>query len=259
LMPVITPAYPQMCATFNITQSNKAIIQRELERAGLIADRIVAKQVLWQELFVKHTFFTNGYKYYLAVVVTSKAKEAHKIWSGFVESKVRVLIATLERHKSIAIAHPFNKGFERVHKVKSEQEFEAVSDGNLDYIVKASDQDGDATKQENGSSEPKVEEGAKPEPATSSVDGGIKPESTSADVNSVPTIPDAGEDTNVKTEDLPVTDDKIYTTTHYIGLELAEGKCPSHCLHDITWSILPVLHMYRSLPRMPPWIGLGIC
>jgi poly(A) polymerase len=211
-MPVITPAYPQMCATFNITRSNKAVIQRELERAGTIADRIMSNAAPWKDLFVKHTFFTKGYKYYLAVIVTSKEKEAHKIWSGFVESKVRVLVATLERHKSISIAHPFNKGFDRVHRANNEEEFEKILDGSLAFITAAEavDEDEDAIKKdEEEEKKPKVEDGTKSELDSSDV--------------SVPNKSDL-EDKEVKMEDVPTSGGKVYTTTHYIGLELAEGK-----------------------------------
>lgn len=220
-MPVITPAYPQMCATFNITRSNKAVIQRELERAGMIADRIMSNAAPWKDLFVKHTFFTKGYKYYLAVIVTSKEKDAHKIWSGFVESKVRVLVATLERHKSISIAHPFNKGFDRIHKPQNEEDFEKILDGSLAYITEADpadEEDEDATKKGDEENNPKAENGIKAEAESSAV--------------SVPVTSDA-DDKEVKMEDIPSSGGKVYTTTHYIGLELAEGKrLTYYYLHD---------------------------
>jgi hypothetical protein len=36
LMPIITPAYPSMCATHNISMSTKAVILRELQRAKVV-------------------------------------------------------------------------------------------------------------------------------------------------------------------------------------------------------------------------------
>lgn len=195
-MPVITPAYPQMCATFNITKSTKAIIQRELERGSQLTEKILASQLPWISLFGKHTFFTQDYKYYLAVIATSTTKEAHKIWSGFVESKVRILVGELERHQSVAIARPFNKGFERQHLTKTEEEREAVQNGSLVYVAKdeedstatATDQEGNGTDAAN-TQDPKVQ----PEEAT-------QPRRT-------------------------------YTATHYIGLELAEGMCRTRLAH----------------------------
>ncbi|KAI0976428.1 Poly(A) polymerase central domain-containing protein [Xylaria arbuscula] len=180
LMPVITPAYPQMCATFNITKSTKSIIQRELERGVELTDKILGSQLPWKDLFVKHSFFTQDYKYYLAVIALSTTKEAHKIWSGFVESKVRILVGDLERHPSVALARPFNKGFERQHLTKTDAESEEVRNGSLVYVTKDDEDEVDtaATKGENGA------------------------------------------DGDTDTQDQPR---RTHTTTHYIGLELAEG------------------------------------
>ncbi|KAI1170367.1 Poly(A) polymerase central domain-containing protein [Nemania sp. FL0916] len=190
LMPVITPAYPQMCATFNITKSTKAIIQRELERGVEITDKILSANRPWQELFVKHTFFTHDHKYYLAVVATSTTKEAHKIWSGFVESKVRILVGELERHPSVAIARPFNKGFERQHLSNSEAQRSEIQNGSLLYVTKDEEE----------------------EPAQVAV---VKGEN------------DANADTDTQETKAEIEDaaqpQRMYNATHYIGLELAEG------------------------------------
>lgn len=190
-MPVITPAYPQMCATFNITKSTKTIIQRELERGVELTGEILGSERQWKDLFVKHTFFTHDYKYYLAVIATSTTNEAHKIWSGFVESKVRILVGELERHSSVALARPFNKGFERQHLSKTDEESTEVQNGSLLYVTKDEEESTNGTMM-------KKEDG---------LDG-------HAD----------SQDTKVKVED-PLQPKRIYTTTHYIGLELAEGTC----------------------------------
>ncbi|KAF4637899.1 hypothetical protein G7Y89_g191 [Cudoniella acicularis] len=87
IMPIITPAYPSMCATHNITYSTMAVIHRELKRGGDIAEKIMSGKAPWKDLFVKHTFFTNGYKYYLSVISASTTEEAQLVWSGWVESK----------------------------------------------------------------------------------------------------------------------------------------------------------------------------
>ncbi|KAI2626707.1 Poly(A) polymerase [Hypoxylon sp. NC1633] len=219
LMPVITPAYPQMCATFNITHSTMAIIQRELERGADLTDKIRAGKLAWKDLFVKHTFFTTDHKYYLAVVATSTSKEAHKIWSGFVESKVRVLVGNLEQVHSVAIARPFNKGYERRHRVKNDKETQEVQNGSLTYLTQDNDEDEPKVKQQNGV-QVKIEIKAEPDPEAKIVNG----EASSLDVKS-DVKPDP-EDQKVKIEDVPVAPSagtKIYTTTHYVGLELAEG------------------------------------
>ncbi|EAW07294.1 polynucleotide adenylyltransferase [Aspergillus clavatus NRRL 1] len=133
LMPIITPAYPSMCATHNVSMSTKAVILRELQRGGDIVDKIFLKQMTWNDLFARHSFFTQDYKYYLSITASSKTKEAESVWSGLVESKIRHLVGALDRKNTIAVAHPFPKGFERVHLVSSEEEAEAVKNGSTKY------------------------------------------------------------------------------------------------------------------------------
>ncbi|KAE8451181.1 hypothetical protein EG329_004345 [Mollisiaceae sp. DMI_Dod_QoI] len=136
IMPIITPAYPSMCTTHNVTHSTMTVIQRELQRGGAITDKIMEGTAEWKDLFAKHTFFTSGYKYYLYVLTASTTKEAQQLWSGFVESKVRLLVGKLTEGTSIAVAHPFNKGFNRAHRCRSDEEIEAVKSGSLAYYAK---------------------------------------------------------------------------------------------------------------------------
>jgi poly(A) polymerase len=128
-----------MCATFNITRSSMTIIQRELRRGLEISEEIMVGKRPWSDLFVKHTFFTQGYRYYISVVSASKNKEAHKVWSGYVESKVRMLVQKLEQHSSIALAHAFNKGYDRRHLCKNDHEIEQVQEGSLEFVIKDDD------------------------------------------------------------------------------------------------------------------------
>lgn len=164
-----------------------------MKRGGIITDQIMIGKAPWKDLFAKHTFFTQDYKYYLAVTSASTTKEAQKTWSGRVESRVRILVAMLELHESIALAHPFNKTFERVHKCRTDDEIEKAKRGSLDYLYKEI---------------PTETTDLKNEP-----DGGVaivKEEDLNGDKKSN-------------------GDEKytfVYTTTSYIGLELHEGKYP---------------------------------
>lgn len=135
-MPVITPAYPSMCATHNITTSTRHVILYEMKRGGDICDSIYTGSLGWKDLFKRHSFFTSGYKYYLSVISSSRSKEAQLLWSGLVESKVRLLVGDLGHNELISVAHPFNKGFERVHRCYNEEEYQAVARGDLTYRAK---------------------------------------------------------------------------------------------------------------------------
>jgi poly(A) polymerase len=187
-MPVITPAYPSMCATHNFTRATQTILANEFNRGGQITDQIMLGKVPWKELFVKHTFFTAGYKYYLAIISASTTKEAQLSWSGTVESKIRLLVGKLLDHSSIQLAHPFNKGFNRVHRCRTEAEIDAVKGGSLEYYAKDV---GTATSGHGLAAGAVI--------AENPVDGESK----------------VADDENVT---------MVYTTTNYIGLELYEGK-----------------------------------
>jgi poly(A) polymerase len=193
-MPIITPAYPSMCATHNITHSTKAIILRELKRADKIVGNIVAGKESWHDLFTKHTFFTEGYKYYLCIVSASRTKEGQQLWSGLVQSKVRRLVQGIEMSDTgVQLAHPFNKGFERVHQCQTQEEVDLIFQGDLRF--------------------------------QKSEDQLIKTNDTSAPTEGTMEIEGPnGSDTNLIT---------IWTTSFYVGLELAHDQQQSKKL-DIT-------------------------
>lgn len=55
-MPVITPAYPSMCATHNITESTKKVILQEFVRGVQITNDIFSNKKSWANLFEKTIF-----------------------------------------------------------------------------------------------------------------------------------------------------------------------------------------------------------
>lgn len=78
-MPIITPAYPSMCATHNVTISTQQVTTQEFERAADIADRIMVGSGRWVELFAESDFFYR-YKYYLQIIASSKEAESQLRW-----------------------------------------------------------------------------------------------------------------------------------------------------------------------------------
>lgn len=196
-MPIITPAYPEMCSTHNITKSTMAIVNRELERGQKICDQILAGKGQWKELFQRHTFFSHGYKYYLSIVSASTAKEAQQIWSGLVQSKVRRLVTGIEQSQpNVYIAHPYTKGFDRVHKVKSEEEKDEVLQGSIKYQI----------------TEVKTTEEA----------NDIKQQAAAQDGAAGMTMPT----TNGEKQGEEGGASTVYTTTFYVGIELKPGSLP---------------------------------
>ena len=187
-MPVITPAYPAMCSTHNITRSTLEIVTRELKRGGDITDRILMKKASWKELFVKHTFFTQDFRYYLAIISASTTEEAQLKWKGLVQSKIRRLVINLESHPSIALARPFTKGFERIHRCHSEADADKVKNGSIQFQIK--------------------------EVPTATTDLAHDPEVATNKQNAA--------DGEKPVENGEAT--MIFTTTYYVGLEMREGK-----------------------------------
>jgi poly(A) polymerase len=148
-MPVITPAYPSMCATHNITASTQKIIINELVRGGAILDDIIIGTKQWSDFFVKHTFF-NDYKYYLSVIAATKGTtESHLKWSGLVESKLRLLVQKLELVEPIQISHPFVKTFEKYYRC-TEEEALRIADGNTTGIEPTELKEGEPDEKDDG-------------------------------------------------------------------------------------------------------------
>ena len=217
LMPIITPAYPSMCATHNITMSTKMIITRELERAATICGEIMQTNRPWKDLFQKHTFFTEGYKYYLSIVSASQTKEAQQIWSGLVQSKVRRLVTGIEQSQAgVDVAHPYVKGFERVHNIKSEEEKDKVLQGSMQFVSKG---ETETTDQANDIKQSVVAQGT-------------------ANNLEMPTNGTKQEDQGSATT--------IYSTTFYIGIELAKDAKSL----DISW---PVAEFKRQCTDWPQY------
>lgn len=129
-MPIITPAYPSMCATHNITASTQTVIISELKRGGEIMHDITSGKKIWSDLFVKHDFF-HRYKYYLSIYAATKgSSDEHGKWSGLVESKIRFLSQKLEILDTIVICHPFVKTFEKSFLVPEEDAIK-IADGEV--------------------------------------------------------------------------------------------------------------------------------
>ncbi|ODQ64831.1 Poly(A) polymerase, partial [Nadsonia fulvescens var. elongata DSM 6958] len=138
LMPVITPAYPSMCSTHNITRSNQKIIMNEFLRASLLIKEVKATDDSkdWSPLFKKHDFF-HRYEHYLMIIASTKEmanKEQHIKWSGFIESKIRLLVQKLELISNIDYAHPFNKPFNKRFHFADSYEMTKIIKGDIDYL-----------------------------------------------------------------------------------------------------------------------------
>ncbi|KAF4744472.1 hypothetical protein FOZ62_028468, partial [Perkinsus olseni] len=99
LMPVITPAFPSMNSTYNVTETTKRIIMGEIERAHKLT-MLKKDNVDWELLCHKFPFFCN-YLYYVQIRVSALSSTAYRKYKGFVESRLRLLVRMLENTPGI--------------------------------------------------------------------------------------------------------------------------------------------------------------
>ena len=212
-MPIITPAYPSMCATHNVTNSTQLVKLREFERAANIVDRIIIGTASWTELFEKHDFFTR-YKYYLQILASSSSSETQLSWSGMVESRLRQLVMKLEVNSDIEIAHPFIKGYDLAVACSSEEEKHDAAHGI--FVGNNEEQ------------KPEIEES-----------NGVNTENGNENEGK----PANEADPNIENGD----SSKIYITCLYIGLSIKpkESTGSSRKL-DISWPIQDFIKLVKS-------------
>lgn len=110
-MPIITPAFPSMCSTHNVSNSTLTVLTKEMRRGSEIMLKIEQKTANWPELFAKTEFFHVN-KHFIQIIATATSKDLFKIWSGYMESRVRHLSNKLEYINHVACSPPFPQGFE---------------------------------------------------------------------------------------------------------------------------------------------------
>lgn len=209
-----------MCATHNITHSTMKVIKKELTRGGELVRSIYDGKAQWKDLFQRHTFFTTDYKYYLSVVSASKTKEAQLIWSGLVESKVRRLVSSIEEAQpGISLARPFTKGFDRTHQFHTQDELDQILYGKLDFLVS----DSKNTDMGNDAAHAAVAQG-------------------NSENLEMPKSEDDQKNSN------GTSASTVWTTTYYIGIELAEGGKSL----DISYAVQEFQRLCNAWPQYNP-------
>jgi len=111
LLPIITPCYPSMNSTYNVSESTKKIIIGEFQRGMDITTKVEKDEAEWKELFEKLDFFSL-YKTYLQINCSSSTDIVHSKWVSFVESRLRFIILKLEVTAGIEYGHPYPKTYD---------------------------------------------------------------------------------------------------------------------------------------------------
>jgi len=105
-MPVITPVYPSINSTYNVSQSTFAVISSEFMRAH----ELIKSRTSLTKLFEVTDFFRR-HKMFIEVGISAEEEEEFNAWEGYIKSKIRVLGMKLESLENISGAVPFPKGF----------------------------------------------------------------------------------------------------------------------------------------------------
>ncbi|KAH9671453.1 nuclear poly(A) polymerase 1 [Citrus sinensis] len=92
LMPIITPAYPCMNSSYNVSTSTLRIMMDEFQRGHEICEAMEKNEadVDWDTLFEPFTFF-EAYKNYLRIDISAENADDLRNWKGWVESRLRQL------------------------------------------------------------------------------------------------------------------------------------------------------------------------
>ncbi|XP_040845970.1 poly(A) polymerase beta [Ochotona curzoniae] len=104
LMPIITPAYPQQNSTYNVSVSTRMVMVEEFKQGLAITHEILLNKAEWSKLFEAPSFFQK-YKHYIVLLASAPTEKQHLEWVGLVESKIRILVGSLEKNEFITLAH----------------------------------------------------------------------------------------------------------------------------------------------------------
>ncbi|NXG80607.1 PAPOG polymerase, partial [Baryphthengus martii] len=119
VMPIITPVYPHQNSSYNVSASTRAVMVEEFKQGLVITNEIIQGTAEWFDLFEPVNFF-HKYKHYIVLTASAPTKEHHLAWIGLVESKIRVLVANLEKNEFISIAHVKPQAFPEKQELNKE-------------------------------------------------------------------------------------------------------------------------------------------
>ncbi|KAL9156913.1 hypothetical protein ABFS82_09G111200 [Erythranthe guttata] len=106
LMPIITPAYPCMNSSYNVSASTLRVMLEQFQFGKNICEDIELNKLKWSALFEPYSFF-ESYKNFLQVEMIASDLDDLRSWKGWVESRLRQLILKIERDTGeILQCHP---------------------------------------------------------------------------------------------------------------------------------------------------------
>uniref|UniRef100_H0WDG0 polynucleotide adenylyltransferase n=1 Tax=Cavia porcellus TaxID=10141 RepID=H0WDG0_CAVPO len=125
LMPIITPAYPQQNSTYNVSVSTRMVMIEEFKQGLAITHEILLNKAEWSKLFEAPSFFKK-YKHYIVLLASAPTEKQHLEWVGLVESKIRILVGSLEKNEFITLAHVNPQSFPAPKENPDKEEFSTM-------------------------------------------------------------------------------------------------------------------------------------
>ncbi|KAF8821092.1 polyA polymerase [Cardiosporidium cionae] len=111
LMPIVTPAFPSMNSTHNVTQTTMRIMHEELHRGYELVRKAILGSCTWDDILEPLDIFSLA-SHFLQFRILAQSDLIHQKWKGWVESKIRFLVKELEQLKLILFRPwPFNFAF----------------------------------------------------------------------------------------------------------------------------------------------------
>eukprot|EP00257_Ricinus_communis_P025263 XP_025012677.1 nuclear poly(A) polymerase 4 [Ricinus communis] len=106
-MPIITPAYPCMNSSYNVSISTLRVMMEQFQYGNKICEEIELNKAQWSALFEPYLFF-EAYKNYLQIDIIAADADDLLAWKGWVESRLRQLTLKIERDTiGMLQCHPY--------------------------------------------------------------------------------------------------------------------------------------------------------
>lgn len=113
LMPIVTPAFPCMNSTYNVSETTKKVIVNELIRGVelLKSSGVGFDEELFNKLITPLPILSL-FSHYLVIQVRGDSEEVFNKFSGFVESRIRMLFRYMQSTSGLEFSRPWPKPLE---------------------------------------------------------------------------------------------------------------------------------------------------
>ncbi|XP_076910330.1 nuclear poly(A) polymerase 4-like [Bidens hawaiensis] len=110
-MPIITPAYPSMNSSYNVSTTTLGVITEQILFGNRICEDIELKKAEWHALFEPYMFFER-YTNYLQIDIVASNTDDLREWKDWVESQIRQLTLMIERDTTGKLqCHPYPRAY----------------------------------------------------------------------------------------------------------------------------------------------------